>query len=1216
MDEPKPGLQSSGIVQNVNSHILDCKMDQSVAVDNSIKQEMNNCSSSEMDQNQNESDNNSKIKLESRESETEHRNTSTSNAGESEYESANEEEIIPNSHTNENQNQSIDDSSDQILNAGARVIGTGTNEISRNESDSSNLNPAIEDLTNNNEDIDNKIFEEDDETDSLKNEVINEDEFDEENCEIDSENSEEEVVENENSVEDEAEDEKDRIDSNHQEDMLLNSDCMDQNKSEDATNSVIKNDHQLSQISKASLKTKAIDSSKAKRNPQYIPRKSTYFEHDDRGGEQSLDDAEQSKNESMVDEDENNNEKNRVVKNRLSKLCSDEMIDEEKSSESYRSNEKRLNGLNFRADEIQKDSTLKFEAKKKSKFDIGDKWHHDKFNLSDQKPKSREELINIYGYDIRTEDEAPRLIRRSKYGKGPQKYSRRSDDENAYIKRVSKRVVKNRSNQTNSSRSMKSNSQDGASQVKSKFEAPKFDHNQSEARRSRSNENDRPRNSRDVSYKALRNNENNNTRLYENDRVFINKSGQSHKHDGNNKHSLHQHHYHSEGKHLSKSIALNSRDSAKNNSLTETYKITSLNIEHKKSKESGNDDSLFTKEDFPALTSSESRTISNKSNVSGSNTKDDDTKENLEQSKLKSSCTYYYQNKSTNTIVNNTNLSTKRATNTKIDEKDFVEQKKSYREVHHIDNDIEIRIIYDDDLSNRNKNNCDNHHGKNRGTDHRVLTSSNNFNKSSKTFVSNRIKNDVNHHQPNTNDSGENINEDAPTTIKRYSSLRHQQQPNRKISSVSGPQSQENSSEGSFEVNEAAETTLIEHKDSTNVSVIEPTNGSIQSNENPNIDSNLDPEYVQLNENTEDVTVEPTQTPLNEHDTSVSEKNISYYDPHAGTTAANMMNGPQEISNHQAIQNPNLVTISGHSHHIHHHNFNPLNSAQGANPPTAASAPAAPISAYISAPPNAIMGYYGPSSSTGQPAAGTAAGPGIGPTIGLQHAYYAPDQSTANYYLASDLGIYQTAYLPSNFSQALASHQSHLANQYLNTTSSNSGTTPESNRYLQTTPPNRASTSLLMAGNLTGQSFTTSIPTAFPSGYPQFPPQPQTGSPSIPVNYSNMQLNSNDSSTGSNTPSTQSGYPELCRGGITYYDVTSQQQAMQRIQQQNLNSQSTNTRRSNKSSMHAQKSPSNASTNATEYKDSDSNENKTAKIIDVSSEKHQSTSNNEISVNN
>lgn len=57
MDEPKPGLQSSGIVQNVNSHILDCKMDQSVAVDNSIKQEMNNCSSSEMDQNQNESDN-------------------------------------------------------------------------------------------------------------------------------------------------------------------------------------------------------------------------------------------------------------------------------------------------------------------------------------------------------------------------------------------------------------------------------------------------------------------------------------------------------------------------------------------------------------------------------------------------------------------------------------------------------------------------------------------------------------------------------------------------------------------------------------------------------------------------------------------------------------------------------------------------------------------------------------------------------------------------------------------------------------------------------------------------------------------------------------------------------------------------------------------------------------------------------------------------------
>ena len=52
------------------------------------------------------------------------------------------------------------------------------------------------------------------------------------------------------------------------------------------------------------------------------------------------------------------------------------------------------------------------ERPKKKLWQDAGKWDHDKFNLNDQAPKSREELIAIYGYDIRSSDKPPEMQKR------------------------------------------------------------------------------------------------------------------------------------------------------------------------------------------------------------------------------------------------------------------------------------------------------------------------------------------------------------------------------------------------------------------------------------------------------------------------------------------------------------------------------------------------------------------------------------------------------------------------------------------------------------------------------------------------------------------------------------------------------------------------------------------------------------------------------------
>merc|ERR1740129_1485800 len=113
-----------------------------------------------------------------------------------------------------------------------------------------------------------------------------------------------------------------------------------------------------------------LDDDEDKKNPQYIPKRGMFYEHDDR-------------------------------------------IDPED----------------------EKEEEEKVEIKKKVwKSDTTEKWGHDKFQETDQIPKSKDELVTVYGYDIRNEDNAPRARRRRRYGRGPNKYTRNWEDEEAYVK--------------------------------------------------------------------------------------------------------------------------------------------------------------------------------------------------------------------------------------------------------------------------------------------------------------------------------------------------------------------------------------------------------------------------------------------------------------------------------------------------------------------------------------------------------------------------------------------------------------------------------------------------------------------------------------------------------------------------------------------------------------------------------------------------------------
>lgn len=124
-----------------------------------------------------------------------------------------------------------------------------------------------------------------------------------------------------------------------------------------------------------------VDDDEDRRNPQYIPKKGMFYEHDDR-----IDSADEAEQESSLPSGDN--------------------------AGAGQDNEAK--------------------PKRVPRSETIDKWGHDKFLEREQAPKTKEELVSTYGYDIRNEDSAPRARRRRRYGRGPNKYTRNWEDEKAY----------------------------------------------------------------------------------------------------------------------------------------------------------------------------------------------------------------------------------------------------------------------------------------------------------------------------------------------------------------------------------------------------------------------------------------------------------------------------------------------------------------------------------------------------------------------------------------------------------------------------------------------------------------------------------------------------------------------------------------------------------------------------------------------------------------
>ncbi|XP_054290270.1 protein CASC3-like isoform X1 [Macrosteles quadrilineatus] len=143
-------------------------------------------------------------------------------------------------------------------------------------------------------------------------------------------------------------------------------------------------------------KDKKLDDDEDKRNPQYIPKKGTFYEHDDR---------------TMVDGSE------------------------------VEGKEVESNTKDAAAAENAAEAAGPKKAGGKVWTEKAEKWSHDLYNEDEQKPKSTQELIDTYGYDIRNEEAPPKARRRRRYGRGPNKYTRNWEDEEAYTRAAPQRRV-------------------------------------------------------------------------------------------------------------------------------------------------------------------------------------------------------------------------------------------------------------------------------------------------------------------------------------------------------------------------------------------------------------------------------------------------------------------------------------------------------------------------------------------------------------------------------------------------------------------------------------------------------------------------------------------------------------------------------------------------------------------------------------------------------
>jgi protein CASC3 len=177
---------------------------------------------------------------------------------------------------------------------------------------------------------------------------------------------------------------------------------------------------------------KPLDDDEDMRKPQYIPKRGAFYEHDDRLG---------------------SDEESKAVADRES-VKSDTSSQPVKSVKPLTISNKKSTPVRVTKDQVES-KVLNMDS---------DRWGHDMFREEEQKPKSREELMTSYGYDIRNQDAGPQKAVR--YNKKSISHSRSNrsgkedSDRSPHTRRGSddQHVIKVNNNNNNNNNNNSNNS--------------------------------------------------------------------------------------------------------------------------------------------------------------------------------------------------------------------------------------------------------------------------------------------------------------------------------------------------------------------------------------------------------------------------------------------------------------------------------------------------------------------------------------------------------------------------------------------------------------------------------------------------------------------------------------------------------------------------------------------------------------------------------------
>lgn len=829
--------------------------------------------------------------------------------------------------------------------------------------------------------------------------------------------------------------------------------------------------------------------------------------------------------------------------------------------------------------------------------DTKDRWDHDKFNKHDQLPKTKQELIDDYGYDIRSEGEAPKPKRNGKYGKTPRK--RKPADENAYIKQSLKNAFKG-SNIIKSAAKEQQNPEEGApsgsaSKRRTSKDSPPVDSRSSIERKvTASREGTESRRQRDLprDHHHQRGDNARGEHSREHPRVFTNKQSKSNQSftgggGGNRMYS-------------SSSAAAaelpERRSNQQNNSsanektvggagtfATATGKVDKVFNDKKSDKPE-----IFTKDDFPELTpkaaaaaakaeqakasttteSTKTRVIyyssssatalaENKSSSSSSNANkmDNSSGKRFESNTTRKAAPVSAPStqpgsvtrKNLNTQPSPPTVTTK-STTTAAKENVSVESKQQQQQ--QPVTLIKSQLFENQRYTETNKLNWSPRHqqhhndGRRHGGEMNHQQQQPHYDRSSR-------------HVENSVDSGDN-----DMRHKRFQQSRQPQQPHGAVTSPGSEQRSPASNSNAYQSRSQSGQSYMAQQ--------------VPQQQHENV---------------------PVQQQM-----EVGSKNVvhtSYYQQQGPGGAINDIGHNQQQQQHQQA----IVTSAS----LHQHtNYNGGGGAPVTNTAVVSQANLAAAAYLPSTQP--MVSYYDPTNNQAAAAAAAAAAMSAAASM----PYYGADQQAGaapaapNYYLTSqptELGAVPyhphphhqhhhqgavpaaaTSYIhhahqhiPAGYQPSMAAHQSHIASRYLTTTPTTSNTSvaaaavaaaaaaaaaAETANRFPSTPQQILLTSAPGAVNTVGQPLYVAQPT-YPSGYPQFPLQTQAaaagtssplpaGYPSVPIGaaVTTVQQQQQQQAISQQQAGAGTGYQEMYRGGITYYDISSQQQQRHSQQQQ------------------------------------------------------------------